>query len=157
MVRTKVTAISLTGGTRLPSKRSTKRSTKSPRGCVRKRRRYRPGTITLREIRKYQTSTDLLIPKLPFQRLVKELIQNERRERDIPMKKVQSPALLTLQCVCEDYVTELFSMSQRAAVHGKRVTVIPDDLQLVMDFRGDSRKFNKPVSLDEKFLQRVRQ
>ena len=128
-----------------PPKRSRVGKTKEPTTFkVRKTRKYRPGTVALREIRKHQTSTDLLIPKLVFQRLVKEVIQVECRDRDIQMKKIQSPALLVLQCACEDYVTELFSKSQRAAVHGKRITVTPDDFQLVMEFRGDYYRFHKP-------------
>ena len=115
-----------------------------PKFKERKPRKYRPGTVALREIKKYQTSTGLLIPKLAFQRLVKEVIQGECQDRDIQMKKIQSPALLALQCACEDYVTELFSKSQREAVHGKRITVTPDDVQLVMDFRGDYNRFHKP-------------
>ena len=51
--------------------------------------------------------------------------------------------------MCEDYVTELFSKSQLAAIHGGRVTVQPDDVQLVMNFRGDYLKFNKPISWED--------
>ena len=143
MVRHKVTTRERLGGR--PLKRSRVGETaEPPKFRERKPRKYRPGTVALREIKKYQTSTDLLIPKLAFQRLVKELIQDECRERATPMKKIQSPALLALQCACEDYITELFSISQRAAVHGKRITVTPDDVRLVMDFRGDYNKFNKP-------------
>ena len=76
-----------------------------------KKRRYRTGTIVLIEIRKYQTSTETLIPKLSFQRLVKEIMQVECVRRGIPMKKIQSPALLAIQCVTEQYVIELFSKS----------------------------------------------
>ena len=60
---------------RLPYKRRRKGS--KPKTDAPKKRRYRPGTVALREIRKYQTSTDTLIPKLSFQRLVKEVMQNE--------------------------------------------------------------------------------
>ena len=143
MVRHKTTTRERLGG-RPPKRSRVGKTAQPPKFKERKSRKYRSGTVALREIQKYQTSTDLLIPKLAFQRLVKELIQDECRERDILMKKIQSPALLALQCVCEDYVTELFSMSQRAAVHGKRITVTPDDVRLVMDFRGDYTKFNKP-------------
>ena len=51
--------------------------------------------------------------------------------------------MLALQHAAEQYVTELFEKSQEAAIHGKRVTVIPQDLQLVLNFRGDDIKFNK--------------
>ena len=151
MPRHKKTAGELLGGR--PLKRPRDGRVKSPKGKVRKLHRFRPGTVDLREIQQYQTSTELLIPKLVFQRLVKEVIQAECWERDIPMKKIQSPALLALQCACEDYVTELFSKSQRAAVHGKRITVTPDDVQLVMDFRGDHNRFHKPT---DEFMKQVR-
>ena len=138
MSRHKITAREMLGG--VPKKR---KSRKPNTGQVRKRRRYRPGTIALREIRKYQTSTETLIPKRSFQRLVKEVIQNECSERGIPPKKVTSECLLALQCSTEQYVTELFSQSQRAAIHGKRITVQPKDMEIVIDFRGDHRTFHK--------------
>ena len=152
MVRHKKTTRELLGGR--PTKRSrVGKTVEPPQFKERKPRKYRPGTVALREIKKYQTSTDLLFPKLSFQRLVKEVIQGECQDRDIQMKKIQIPALLALQCVCEDYVTELFSKSQRAAVHGKRVTVTPDDVHLVMDFRGDHNRFNKP---NDRFMKELR-
>ena len=107
-----------------------------------KKRRYRPGTVALREIRKYQSSTETLIPKLSFQRLVKEVMQNECLRRDITMKKIQSPALLALQCATEQYITELFSKSQIAAIHGKCITVQPNDVKIVLDFRGETTTMN---------------
>ena len=45
-------------------------------GGVKKPHRYRPGTVALREIRRYQKSTELLIRKMPFQRLVREIAQD---------------------------------------------------------------------------------
>ena len=137
MPRTKVTAKKFMGGT---SKRKPSRN--PPQGNVRKPRRFRPGTVSLRQIRKYQTSTDMLIPKLSFQRFVKELIQMECFDRNIESKKVQGTALLALQCAAEHYVVELFQQSQIAAFHGKRLTVIPNDIQLVLQIRGDHLKFN---------------
>ena len=146
MVRTKVDPKMMLVGKvprdiRLPYRRR-----KKPKkgGEVRKSRRYRPGTVALREIRRYQTSTDLLIPKLNFQRLIKEILHVECKELHLGhSKKIQSTAVLALQCAAEQYITELFEKSQEAAVHGKRVTVIPQDLQLVLHFRGDDIKFNK--------------
>ena len=64
---------------------------------------------------------------------MKEVMQDEYVRRDIPMKKIQSPALLALQCVTEQYVTEFFSKSQLAAIHGKRITVQPKDVEIVFD------------------------
>ena len=111
------------------------------------KRRYRPGTVALREIRRHQTSTNLLIPKVTFQRLVKEIVYNECRDRHLDhFKKIQSTALLTLQTVFEDYCVQLFSISQIAAIHGNRITVKPEDIQLVRLFRGDNINVNKPTN-----------
>ena len=147
MPRTKVIVRNLIGDhSRKKKMKSTRKKRrmggKPPQGQVRKKRRYRPGTVALREIRKYQSSTETLIPKLSFQRLVKEVMQNECLRRDITMKKIQSPALLALQCATEQYITELFSKSQIAAIHGKCITVQPNDVKIVLDFRGETTTMN---------------
>ena len=109
------------------------------KGRIRKRRRYRPGTQVLRQIRKYQVSTELLIRKLPFQRLVREIVHNECTSRGLNhIKKIQSTALLALQTVVEDYCVELLSQSQLAAIHRGRITIEPRDLQLVRVFRREN-------------------
>ena len=102
-------------------------------GGVKKPFRYRPGTVALREIRKYQTSTETLIPKLTFQRLVKEIMQNECLLRGIDCKRIQSTALLALQEAGEQYIIDLFSKSQVAAIHGNRVTIKPSDIRFFRD------------------------
>ena len=109
-------------------------------------RRYRPGTVVLREIRRQQTSTNLLVPQVSFQKLVREIVHNECRDRHLDhLKRIQSTALLALQTAFEDHCVELFSVSQLAAIHGNRITVKPEDIQLVRLFRGDSTNFNKPT------------
>ena len=144
MPRTKVTARKLVGGHPVRKKKSTRHSKKRrmggkpPQGQLRKKPRYRPGTVALREIRKYQTSTETLIPKLSFQRLVKEVMQYECVRRGISMKKIQSSALLALQCATEQFVIKLFSKSQLTAIHGKRITVQPKDVKIVLYFRGET-------------------
>ena len=121
---------------------------KNPKGKVRKPRRRRPGTVSIREIRKYQTSTNLLIPKLGFERLIKELLEVECRQLHLGhCKKIQRSATLALQCAAEHYLTELFQQSQMAAIHGKRQTVQPEDLQIVRYFRDDELRFNKTDNL----------
>ena len=107
-------------------------------GGVKKPFRYRPGTVALREIRKYQTSTETLIPKLTFQRLVKEVMQTECHRRGIECKRVQSTALLAMQEATEQYITELFCNSQMAAIHGKRQTVKCEDMRIVRFFKKDT-------------------
>jgi hypothetical protein len=79
MARTKQTARRSTGGKAPRKQLATKaaRKTAPTTGGIKKPHRYRPGTVALREIRKYQKSTELLIRKLPFQRLVREIAQGE--------------------------------------------------------------------------------
>ena len=95
-------------------------------GGVKKPHRYRPGTVALREIRKYQKSTDLLIPKGPFGRLVREIGQDVRSDL-----KWQSHALLALQEAAEAFAAALFQDANLCAIHAKRVTIMPKDIQLV--------------------------
>ena len=78
--------------------------------------RYRPGTVALREIRKYQKSTELLIRKLPFQRLVREIAQDFKTDL-----RFQSSAVLALQEAAEAYLVGLFEDTNLAAIHAKRV------------------------------------
>jgi histone H3/H4 len=66
--------------------------------------RFRAGTVTLREIRKYQKSTDLLIRKLPFQQLVREIASGFRRDN-----RFQSSAITALQEASEAYLIGLFN------------------------------------------------
>ena len=94
--------------------------------------RYRPGTVALREIRKYQKSTNLLLRKLPFQRLVQEVAQNYRS-----YLRFQAKAILALQEACEVYLVGLFEDTNLVAIHSKRVTIFPKDLQLARRIRGE--------------------
>ena len=103
-----------------------------PTGGVKKPHRYRPGTVALREIRKYQKSTDLLIRKLPFQRLVREIAQDFKTDL-----RFQSSAVLALQEAAEAYLVGLFEDTNLAAIHAKRVTIMPKDIQLARRIRGE--------------------
>jgi histone H3 len=98
-------------------------------GGVKKPHRYRPGTVALREIRKYQKSTELLIRKLPFQRLVREIAQDFKTDL-----RFQSSAVLALQ---EAALVGLFEDTNLAAIHAKRVTIMPKDIQLARRIRGE--------------------
>ena len=136
MPRMKQTARKSTGGWKrmqLTTRAVQKRAPLT--GGVKKPQRYRPGTVALREIRKYQKYVDLLIPMVSFQRLVREIIQDTCRDRNIDMKRIQSTALLALQEASEHYLVELFQNSQLAAIHANRVTVLPRDIQLVRYFK----------------------
>ncbi|KAF8621639.1 hypothetical protein AX15_007657 [Amanita polypyramis BW_CC] len=105
----------------------------------RKKRRYRPGTKALKEIRKYQKSTDLLLQKLPFARLVREIAMdmttdmNEYSEGGL---RWQSSALLALQEATEAFLVHLFEDANLCAIHAKRVTIMTRDIQLARRIRG---------------------
>ena len=98
----------------------------------RKRRRYRPGTVALREIRRFQKSTELLIRRMPFQRLVREIAQTYS-----PYLRFQSGAVLALQEAVEAYLVGLLEDSNLCAIHTKRVTIMPRDMQLARQIRGE--------------------
>lgn len=100
---------------------------------AKKPHRFRPGTVALREIRRYQKSTDLLIRKLPFQRLVREIAQ--RGETNM---RFQASALAALQEAAEAYLVGLFEDTNLAALHAKRVTIMPGDMQLARRVRHES-------------------
>lgn len=89
-------------------------------GGIKKPHRYRPGTVALREIRRYQKSTELLIRKLPFQRLVREIAQEHHNDL-----RFQSSAIFALQEAAEAYLVGLFEDTNLAAIHAKRVTIQP--------------------------------
>ena len=101
-------------------------------GGVKKPHRYRPGTVALREIRRYQKSTELLIRKLPFQRLVREIAQEQKVD-----VRFQSTAIMALQEAAEAYLVSLFEDTNLCAIHAKRVTIMPKDVQLARRVRGE--------------------
>ena len=108
-----------------------KSTTGSPTGKSRPRaRRYRPGTLALREIRRYQKSTELLIRKLPFQRLIREISQEVCLEKGISNVKYQSTAILALQEAAEDFLVRMFSQVNDIAICGKLVTIQHKHVQL---------------------------
>lgn len=137
MARTKQTARKSTGGKAPRKQLATKAARKSAivNGGVKKPHRYRPGTVALREIRKYQKSTDLLIRKAPFQRLVREIAD------DLGListgTRFQSSAILALQEASEAYLVGLFEDTNLCAIHAKRVTIMPKDMQLARRIRGE--------------------
>uniref|UniRef100_A0A1I7Z6S2 Histone domain-containing protein n=1 Tax=Steinernema glaseri TaxID=37863 RepID=A0A1I7Z6S2_9BILA len=108
------------------------RKTVPAQGGVKKPHRYRPGTVALREIRKYQKSTELLIRKLPFQRVVREIAQDFKTDL-----RFQSSAVLALQEAAEAYLVGIFEDTNLCAIHAKRVTIMPRDVQLARRIRGN--------------------
>lgn len=160
MARTKQTARKSTGGKAPRKQLATKAARKSApsTGGVKKPHRYRPGTVALREIRRYQKSTELLIRKLPFQRLVREIAQDFKTDL-----RFQSAAIGALQVgtgdlfnisldyissvltsynhwfqeASEAYLVGLFEDTNLCAIHAKRVTIMPKDIQLARRIRGE--------------------
>ncbi|KIY50019.1 histone H3 [Fistulina hepatica ATCC 64428] len=124
MARTKQTARKSTGGKAPRKQLATKAARKTAAtaaGGVKKPHRFRPGTVALREIRRYQKSTELLIRKLPFQRLVREIAQDFKASTDL---RFQSSAVMALQEAAEAYLVSLFEDTNLAAIHAKREYLI---------------------------------
>ena len=134
MARTKQTARKSTGGKAPRKHLASKAARKSApaAGGVKKAHRFRPGTVALREIRKYQKGTELLIRKLPFQRLVREVAMDFKTDL-----RFQSHAIMALQEASEAYLTSIFEDTNLCAIHAKRVTIMPKDMQLARRIRGE--------------------
>lgn len=107
-----------------------------PRVTVRVKRRMRPGERALREIRQYQSSTSLLLRRLPFARLVREIQLGMTRQP----YRWQGSAILALQEASEAHLVALFEDANLCAIHGKRVTIMPKDMQLARRIRGIDRE-----------------
>lgn len=101
-------------------------------GGVRKPLRFKPGTLALREIRRYQKSTDLLIRKLPFARLVREIASTVIGGGDL---RFQQSTIMALQEAAEAYLTKLFEDAYLCTLHGKRCTMKPEDMRLARRLR----------------------
>ncbi|XP_049355725.1 histone H3.2-like [Solanum verrucosum] len=134
LARTKQTTRKSTEGKAPRKQLATKVARKSApaTGGVKKPHRFRPGTVALREIRKYQKSTKLLIRKLPFQRLVREIAQDFKTDL-----RFQSSVVAALQEAAEAYLVGLFEDTNLCAIHAKRVTIMPKDMQLARRIRGE--------------------
>ena len=138
MARTKTTARKSSAGIKRPRKQLTSKTARKTAGAsvtkggMKKPHRYRPGTVALREIRRYQKSTDLLIRKLPFQRVVKELAHEHK-----DYLRFQSSAMLALQEAAEAYLVGLYEDTNLCAIHARRVTIMVRDMQLAKRIRGE--------------------
>ena len=114
MVRTKQTARKSKGKQLPPIGRiAFKNQSSSPEKKAKKR--YRPGVLALKEIRRYQKTTELLLKTLPFQRLVREITQQFKRDF-----RYQACALQCLQEATEAYIIGLFEDTNLCAIHAKR-------------------------------------
>ena len=146
MARTKQTSRKSTSGAPMLSQNEARRVAaaraearhrggKKPRTDAKKPRRYRPGTVALRDIRRYQRSTELLIRRAPFNHLVRELVQ-DLQCRGIELR-VSSMAVTALQEAAEVYLVLLFEDTNLCTIHAKHVTIIPKDIQLVQRIYGE--------------------
>ena len=138
MARTKQTAQKITG-IKAPRKTLATKAVRKmapAHGGIKKPHRYRPGTVALREIRRYQKSTELLLRKLPFQGMVREIAHNFK-----PDVKFQTAALFALQEAAESQMVSLFEDTNLCAIHAKQVTIMVKDLQLARRIRGHGSGF----------------
>ena len=109
-----------------------KKSSDTNKQAAIKKQRRRMGTVVLKEIRKYQKSTELLIAKGPFQRIVREIARADAKEI-----RFSSQGLLALQEAAETYMTSVFEDAFLLTLHAKRQTLMPKDLQLARRIRGE--------------------
>ena len=96
--------------------------------------KFKPGSLALHEIRKYQATTGLLLRKALLQRLVREIALSNRF-----YIRLQSEAVLCLWTAGEAYLTRPFEDANIAAIHAKRVTVQPKDFALERCLRGKDK------------------
>lgn len=114
------------------SKSKAIKKTAPAEGGMKKKHRFRPGTVALREIKKYQKATDLLLAKAPFQRFVRAICDGIDGQL-----RFQAQALLALQEAAESYLTGLFEDANLCAIHANRVTVMKKDMDLARRIRGE--------------------
>ena len=104
----------------------------NPPAGIKRPHRYRPGTVALHEIHHYQKSTELLIRRLPFQRLVREVAQDFKTDLCFAAQ-----TMVALQEATEAYLVGLFEDANLCAIHAKRVTIMPKDIQLARHICGE--------------------
>jgi histone H3/H4 len=104
----------------------------------RKKHKFHPGTVALREIRKFQKSTDNLLPRAPFERLVREILQELR----IESYRVQRKAVDALQLSAEDFLVSVFEETNLVCLHRGRQTIGGKDIKLVRKI-GCAKNFRK--------------
>ena len=119
------------GGKKAPRKMLPSKILRKSPAKKKKPHRFRPGTVALREIRRYQKSTELLIRRAPFQRLVREIAEGLNTGL-----KFQTAAVCALQEAAESFLVGLFEDTNLCTIHAKRVTIMPRDMQLARRIRG---------------------
>ena len=102
-------------------------------GEEKKKKRNRPGTVALREIKKYQKMEDKrLCAKAPLLRRVRDVM----KEHD-PEMRVSSVALEAVHEAVEAYMVNMLEDANLCAIHAKRQTLMKKDVSLAMRIRGD--------------------
>ena len=119
----------------------------NPTGGIKKPHRYRPGMLALREIRWYQRSTENLIKRTPFQKLIREISQEYHICPDGPgtpsvQVHFQSTAVAALQEAAENFIVGLFEDVNLLAIHARCVTIMPRDIWLALHIRGDHHRWH---------------
>jgi len=155
MPKTK-TAAKAKGSKKMPAKGKSSKAVKKSApaaGGVKKARtfRWKAGTVALREVKRYQKTVDNLLPRAPFQRLVRSIVSDMDHEL-----RFQSAALLALQEASEAYIVGVFEDTNLCAIHANRVTVMKKDMDLARRIRGDRNidyRDLQPKTGDEVFLQ----
>ena len=109
-----------------------KKKTAPAEGGMKKQRRFRPGTVAIREIKRYQKATTFMLAKAPFQRFIRAICEGIDGQL-----RFQSQALIALQEAAESYLTGLFEDANLCAIHASRVTVMKKDLDLARRIRGE--------------------
>lgn len=132
MARTKQTARKIEPKKKIDPKKLAEKVKAVTGGKVKKPHRFKPGTVALREIRKYQKSTELLIRRAPFERLVKEIAQECKTEL-----RFQKSSIVALQEAAEAYLVGIFEDTNLCAIHAKRVTIMAKDIHLARRIRGE--------------------
>ncbi|EJW05063.1 hypothetical protein EDEG_00844 [Edhazardia aedis USNM 41457] len=136
MARTKQTARKSTGGKaprkQLTSKAARKSAPEPSSAAIKTHRKFKPGTVAAREIRKYQKSIELLIRKQPFQRLVKNVAA--KMKTDV---RFQGPSHICIQESAENFMTSFFESANLCVKHSNRVTLMVKDMILVAKIKYD--------------------
>ncbi|EDN08670.1 histone H3 [Histoplasma capsulatum] len=124
------------GGARVGAGARSRDTDIQPGDPLPRRHRYKPGTLALKEIRRYQKSWDLLLLKLPFARLVREVAVDLLPAGVGEELRWQSQAIQALQEAAEAFLVHLFEDTNLCAIHAKRVTIMQKDIQLARRIRG---------------------
>ena len=152
MPKTKVAAKAKTGAKKSMKSKSIKKSAPAAGGMKteKKKMRFKAGTVALREVKRYQKSLDALIPRAPFQRLVKSICSDMDHEL-----RFQSQAIVALQEASEAYIVGVFEDTNLCAIHANRTTIMKKDMELARRIRGDrfsDYRDQMPKTGDETFL-----